>query len=206
MFSSVQFSSASQSCPTLCDPKDHSTPDLPVHHQLPESTQTHVDWVGDAIQPSHPLLSASPSASIFPSIRVFSNELALCIRWPSIWVSASTCSECCNVPPKFPFTNKWFFSLMAGNASGLLWKLPWPGESFLTQNPYILSGVACIQWVLNAKKPMDFSAEWVILKGINMSLLCGQLKPGFSVYPILYPFLPIHRLRSWVCLNELHAC
>jgi len=78
----VQFSSASQSCPTLCDPKDHSTPGLPVHHQLPESTQTHVDWVGDAIQPSHPLLSASPSASIFPSIRVFSNELALCIRWP----------------------------------------------------------------------------------------------------------------------------
>lgn len=82
-----------------------------------------------------------------------------------------------------------------------------PGlESFLIQKPYILSGVASIQWVLNAKNPMGFSAEWVILKGLIMSLLWGQLKPGFSVYPILYPFLPIHRLRSWMCLNELHAC
>ena len=59
--SSVQFSSAAQSCPTLCDPMNHSTPDLPVHHQLPESTQTHVHRVGDAIQPSHPLLSPSPA-------------------------------------------------------------------------------------------------------------------------------------------------
>ena len=50
-----QFSSVAQSCPTLCDPKDCSTPGLPVHHQLPEPTQTHVHWVGDAIQPSHPL-------------------------------------------------------------------------------------------------------------------------------------------------------
>ena len=59
---SVQFSSVAQSCPTLCDPKDCSTPGLPVHHQLPEFTQTHVHWVGDAIQPSHPLSSPSPPA------------------------------------------------------------------------------------------------------------------------------------------------
>ena len=57
---SVQFSSVAQSCPTLCDPVDCSTPGLPVHHQLPEFTQTHVHWVGDAIQPSPPLLSPSP--------------------------------------------------------------------------------------------------------------------------------------------------
>ena len=55
-----QFSSVSQSCLTLCDPIDCSTPGLPVHHQLLESTQTHLHWAGDAIQPSHPLLSASP--------------------------------------------------------------------------------------------------------------------------------------------------
>ena len=60
--SSVQFSSVTQSCPTLCDPMNRSTPGLPVHHQLPESTQTHVHWVGDAVQPSHPLLSPSPPA------------------------------------------------------------------------------------------------------------------------------------------------
>ena len=60
--SSVQFSSVAQSCPTLCDPMNHSTPGLPVHHQLPESTQTHVHRVSDAIQPSHPLSSPSPPA------------------------------------------------------------------------------------------------------------------------------------------------
>ena len=58
----LQFSSVAQSCPTLCDPMNRSTPGLPVHHQLPESTQTHVHWVGDAIQPSHPLSSPSPPA------------------------------------------------------------------------------------------------------------------------------------------------
>ena len=55
--------SVAQSCPTLCDPMNHSTPGLPVHLQLPESTQTHVHWVRDAIQPSHPLLSPSPASS-----------------------------------------------------------------------------------------------------------------------------------------------
>ena len=58
----VQFGSVSQSCPTLCDPMNCSTPGLLVHHQLPELTQTHVHWVGDAIQPSHPLSSPSPPA------------------------------------------------------------------------------------------------------------------------------------------------
>ena len=59
-FSSVQFSSVAQSCPTLCDPMNRSTPGLPVHHHLPEFTQTHVHRVSDAIQPSHPLSSPSP--------------------------------------------------------------------------------------------------------------------------------------------------
>ena len=85
MFSSVQFSSVTQSCPSLCNPMNRRTPGLPVHHQLPEFTQTHVHWVDDAIQPSHPLLAPSPPAFNFPSIRVFSNESALCIRWPKYW-------------------------------------------------------------------------------------------------------------------------
>ena len=59
---SVQFSSVTQSCPTVCDPMNCSTPDLSVHHQLPEFTQTHIHRVGDAIQPSHPLSSPSPPA------------------------------------------------------------------------------------------------------------------------------------------------
>ena len=61
-FSSVQFSSVSQSCLTLCDPMNHITPGLPVHHQLLEFTQTHIHGVGDGIQPSHPLSSPSPPA------------------------------------------------------------------------------------------------------------------------------------------------
>ena len=79
---SVQFSSVAQSCLTLCDPIDCSKPGLPVHRQLLELAQTHVHPVGDAIQPSHPLSSPSLPPSIFPSIRVFSNESVLCIRWP----------------------------------------------------------------------------------------------------------------------------
>ena len=63
---SVQLSSVAQSCPTLCNPMNRSMPGLPVHHQLPEFTQTHVHWVGDAIQPSHPLSSPSPPALNLP--------------------------------------------------------------------------------------------------------------------------------------------
>ena len=62
LYLSVQFSLVTQSCPTLCDPMNRSRPGLPVHHQLPESTQTHVHCVSDTIQPSHPLSSPSPSA------------------------------------------------------------------------------------------------------------------------------------------------
>ena len=61
---SVLFSSVTQSCPTLRDSTNRSTPDIPVHHQLPESTQTHVHWVSDAIKSSHPLLSPSPAFNI----------------------------------------------------------------------------------------------------------------------------------------------
>ena len=60
----IQFSSVTQSCPTLCDPMDCSMPGLPVHHQCPELTQTHARQVGDAIQPSHPLSSSSPAFNL----------------------------------------------------------------------------------------------------------------------------------------------
>ena len=70
---------------TLSDSMNHSTPGLPVHHQHPESMQTHVHWVGDAIQPSHPLSSPSPPALNLSQHQVFSNESALHIRWPKYW-------------------------------------------------------------------------------------------------------------------------
>ena len=79
------LSSGAQSCLTLCNPVNHSTPGLPVHHQLPEVTQTHVLQVGDAIQPSHPQSSLLLLPPIPPSIRVFSNESSLRMRWPKYW-------------------------------------------------------------------------------------------------------------------------
>ena len=82
---SVQFSSVAQSCPTLCNPMNCSLPGLPVHHQLPEFTQTHVHGVGDTIQPSHPLPSPSPPAPNPSRIRAFSNESTLRMRSPKYW-------------------------------------------------------------------------------------------------------------------------
>ena len=87
---SVQFSSVAQSCPTLCNPMNPSTPGLPVHHQLPESTQTHVHWVSDAIQPSHPLLSPSPPAQPFPASGSFQMSQLFASSGQSIGVSAAT--------------------------------------------------------------------------------------------------------------------
>ena len=81
----AMLSSAAQSCPTLCDPMDRSTPGLPVHHQLPELAQTHVHRVSDAIQPSHPLLSPSPPTFNLSQHQGLSNESVLQIRWPKYW-------------------------------------------------------------------------------------------------------------------------
>ena len=89
--SSVQFSSVAQSCPTLCDPMNCSTPDLSVHHHLQEFTQTHVhDTIGimESVIPSSHLILCCPLfllPPIPPSIRVFSNESTLRMRWPTYW-------------------------------------------------------------------------------------------------------------------------
>ena len=83
------FSSVAESCPTLCDPMNHSTPSLPVHHQLPESTQTHVHRVSDAIQPSHPLSSPSPPASNPSQQQSFPMSQLFAWGGQSIGVSAS---------------------------------------------------------------------------------------------------------------------
>ena len=77
--------SVTQLCLTLCNPGNCSMPGLPVFQYLPEFVQTHVYWIGEDIQPTHPLLPPSPLASVFPSIMVFSNESSLRIRWPKDW-------------------------------------------------------------------------------------------------------------------------
>ena len=84
---------------------DCSTPGFPVHHQLPEFTQTHVHSVGDAIQPSRPLLLLP---LIFPSIRVFSNESTLHIRWPKYWSFSFNISPCSEYSGLISFRMDWF--------------------------------------------------------------------------------------------------
>ena len=105
---SVQFSSVAQSCPTLYDPMNCSTPGLPVHHQLPEFTQTHVRWIRDALQPSHPLSSPSPPApnpSQYP--RVFSSESTLRMRWAKYWSFSFSIIPSKEIPGLISFRMDW---------------------------------------------------------------------------------------------------
>ena len=104
-FSSVQVA---QSCPAVCDPMDCSTPGFSVHHQLPKLSQTHVHRVNDAIQHfilCHPLLLLP---SIFPSIRVFSNESILHIRWPKYWRFSFSISPSNEYSGLISFNIDWF--------------------------------------------------------------------------------------------------
>ena len=104
---SVQLSSVAQSCPTLCNPMNRSMPGLPVYYQLPEFTQTHVHRVSDAIQPSHPLSSPCPLPPIPPSIRVFSNESILRMRWPKYWSFSFSISPSKEHPGLISFRMDW---------------------------------------------------------------------------------------------------
>ena len=98
---SVQFSSFAQSCPTLCNPMNRSMPGLPVHHQLPEFTQTHIHRVSDAIQPSHPLSSPSPPA---PNP---SQHQSLRMRWPEYWSFSFSIIPSKEIPGLISFRMDW---------------------------------------------------------------------------------------------------
>ena len=117
----VQFSSVTQSCLTLCGPMNRSTPGLPVHHQLPESTQTHVHRVNDA---SNHLILYRPlflRPSIFPSIRVFPNKLALRMRWPKYWSFNLNISPSSEHPGLISFRMDWLDLLaVQGTLNSLL--------------------------------------------------------------------------------------
>jgi len=109
-----QFSSVAQLCPTLCDPMDCIMPGFPVYYQFRELTQTHVHWVGDAIQPSHPLSSHFPpsfSLSGSFSIRIFPNESVLLIRWPKYWSFSFNISSSNKYSRLLSFRIDWFHLL-----------------------------------------------------------------------------------------------
>ena len=119
----AQFSSVAQSCPTLCDPMDCSTPGFPVHHQLLEFTQTHVHWVSDAIQPSHPLSSPAP-----PTLNLSQHQgLFKWVRWPKYWSFSFNISPSNEHPGLIDFRMDWLDLLaVQGTLKSLLWKLVCP--------------------------------------------------------------------------------
>ena len=104
---SDQIRSVAQSCPTLCEPMNHSTPGLPVHHQLLEFTETHVHLVSDAIQPSHPLSSPSPPSPSPSQHQVFSNESTLRMRWPKYWSFNFSIIPSKEIPGLISFRMDW---------------------------------------------------------------------------------------------------
>ena len=130
----------------LCNPMDCSMPGFPVLYYLLEFTHTHVHWVNDATQPSHPLLPLLFLPSIFPSIWVFSNESAFCIMWPK-YLSFSFSISCSNeYSGLIPFRVDWFDLLaIQGTVKSLLQhhsskaSLPWPSAFFIVQPSHLRS-------------------------------------------------------------------
>ena len=112
--------SVAQLCPTLWGPKDCSTPGFPVLYYLPEFVQTHAHWVGDAVQPSHPLAPLPFRPSLFPSITVFSSGLAVCIRGPEYWSFSFSISPSSEYSGLIFFRMDWFDLAVQGTLKSLL--------------------------------------------------------------------------------------
>ena len=154
---SVQFSSVAQSCPTLCDPMNHSTPGLPVHHQLPEFTQTHIHRVSDAIQPSHPLWSPSPPAPNPSQHQSLFQWVNSCMRWPKYWSFSFSIIPSKEIPRLISFRMDWLDLLaVQGTLKSLLQhrsskaSILWCSGFFIVQlsHPYMTTGktIALTRW------------------------------------------------------------
>ena len=117
----IQFSSVAQSCPTLCDPVNCSTPGLPVPHKLPEFTQTHVHRVSDTIQPSHPLLSPSPPAPNPSQHQSLFQWVTSSYRWPKYWSFSFSIIPSKEIPGLISFRMDWLDLLaVQGSLKSLL--------------------------------------------------------------------------------------
>ena len=146
-----------QSLSRVWDPIVCSTPGLPVHHQLPEFTQIPVHWVGDAIQPSHPLSSHLLLPSIFPSIRVFSNESAPHLRWPKYWSFSFNISPSNEYSGLISFRIDWFdYIVVQGTLKSLLQHhsskasiLQYSAFMVQSSHPYMTTGktIALTRWI-----------------------------------------------------------
>ena len=200
---------------------DCSTPGLSVHHQLPELTQTHVHWVGDAMQPSHPLSSPSPLNSIYPSIRVFSNESVLHIRWPRLpWRSnpgPRRTPSLWGMPWVVPQQEgKSLMGLTAGGTSDF----PSPGdcmaavpsiETMHVQRCHLLSVQESQFWQNRIPKmlqiKMGFSSIYRITEFLNWRDLqeeINQKRRQLTVCPLLWELCSTHPQVRWGFVIPLH--
>ena len=180
-YCSVQFSSVAQSCLTLCDPMNRSTPGLPVHCQLLEFTQTHVHRVSDAIQPSHPLPSPLLLPPIPPSIRVFSNESALPMRWPKYSSFSVSIIPSKEIPGLISFRMDWLDLLaVQGTLKSLLQQhtskvsILWHSAFFTVQLLHLcmttVKTIALTRWTFVGKVMSLFlNIEPVLHPQINLS-------------------------------------
>ena len=184
------FSSVTQSCLTLCDPMDCSMPGFPVHHQLPDPTQTHVHQVGDAIQPSHPLSPLLLPPSIFPSIRVFSNESVLRIRWPKYWSFSFSISPSNEYSGLISFRMYWLDLLVVQGTLKSLLQHHSSQASILRHWAFLI--VQFSHLYMTTGKTIALT-RWTII-GKVMSLLLNMLSR------VVITFLPRskHLLISWL--------
>ena len=152
-----QFSSVAQSCSALCDPMNRNTPDLSVHHQLPEPTQTHVHWVGDTTQPSHPLSSPSPLALSLSQHQGLFKWVSSHIRWPKYWSFSFNISPSNEHPGVISFKMDWLDLLAVQGALKSLLQLHSSKASLLLHSaffivqlshPYMTTGktIALTRW------------------------------------------------------------
>ena len=155
LMASVQFSSVTQSCPTLCDPMNHSTPGLSVHHQLPEFTQTLVHRVGDAIQPSHPLSCLSPPASNPSQHQSLFQWVTLCMKWPKYWSFSFSIIPSNEHPGLISFRMDWLDLLAVQGTLKSLLQHHSSKASFFGTQLYLYSNSDIHTW------PLEKSQLWL---------------------------------------------
>ena len=189
----LQFlSSVAQSCLTLCDPTGCSAPGFHVHYQLPGPTQTHVHCVSDAIQSSHPLSPPSPLTSVFPSIRVFSNESVLCIRWPKYWSFSFSISPSNEYSGLISFRMDWLDPLVVQGILKSLLQHHSLKESILQHSSFFVDQLS--HPYMTTGKTIALT-RWTFV-GKVMSLLFNMLSRLVIVFLLRSKHLLISQLQS----------
>ena len=169
---------------------DCSTPGLPVLHYLLEFAQTHVHWVGDAIQPSHPLSPLLLLPPVFPSIRVFSNESGLCIRWPWYWSFSFRISPSNEYSGLISFRIDWFDLLAVQGILGSLLQHHTPKASVLQRSAFFMVQLSHPYMIYG--KTIALTIQTFVRKVI--SLLINML----SMFVIAFFPRSNHLLTSWL--------